>query len=73
MITQVTPQGNCKMTSHDIQRSLRLLDYDSYDIRVIYPNRTSTPAQLIHSIPHSADIGLMLQLSQPQPFPVWRG
>ena len=37
------------MNSNDIQRSLRLLDYDSHEIRVINPNRTFIPSQLIHS------------------------
>ena len=37
------------MNSNDIQRSLRLLDYDSHEIRVINPSRTSIPSQLIHS------------------------
>ena len=37
------------MDSNDIQRPLRLLDYDSHEIRVIHPNRTSIPSQLIHS------------------------
>ena len=49
MIAQVTPQGHRKMDTHDIRRSLRLLDYDSHEIRVIHPNRTSIPSQLIHS------------------------
>ena len=35
------------MNSNDIQRSLRLLDYDSYEIRVINPNSISS--QIIHS------------------------
>ena len=51
MIAQVTPQGHRKMNSNDIQRSLRLLDYDSYEIRVINPNRNPIPSQLIHSFP----------------------
>ena len=37
------------MNSNDIQRSLRLLDYDSYEIRVINSNRPFIPSQLIHS------------------------
>ena len=37
------------MNRNDIQRPLRLLDYDSYEIRVINPNRNSVSAQLIHS------------------------
>ena len=37
------------MNSNDIQRSLRLLDYDSYEIRVINSNPTSISSQLIHS------------------------
>mgnify|MGYP001163680199 CR=1 FL=1 len=49
MIAQVTPQGHRKMDTNDIRRSLRLLDYDSHEIRVIHPNRTSIPSQLIHS------------------------
>ena len=35
------------MNRNDIQRSLRLLDYDSYEIRVINPNSISS--QIIHS------------------------
>ena len=49
MIAQVTQQGNCKMNQNDIQRSLRLLDYDSYEIRVINSNRNSVSSQFIHS------------------------
>ena len=37
------------MNRNDIQRSLRLLDYDSYEIRVIDPNRNSVSSQIIHS------------------------
>ena len=37
------------MNSNDIQRSLRLLDYDSHEIRVINSNRPFIPSQLIHS------------------------
>ena len=37
------------MNQNDIQRSLRLLDYDSYEIRVIHPNRNSVSSQFIHS------------------------
>ena len=37
------------MNSNNIQRSLRLLDYDSYEIRVINPNRNSVSSQIIHS------------------------
>ena len=37
------------MNRNDIQRSLRLLDYDSYEIRVINPNRNSVSSQIIHS------------------------
>ena len=37
------------MNRNDIQRSLRLLDYDSYEIRVIDLNRNSVSSQIIHS------------------------
>ena len=37
------------MNRNDIQRSLHLLDYDSYEIRVIHPNRNSVSPQFIHS------------------------
>ena len=37
------------MNRNDIKRSLRLLDYDSYEIRVIDPNRNSVSSQIIHS------------------------